>query len=119
MDDPKAERRRQLAKKAWQEAFDRLCAAAGPAWPIGTSLLTPAIGASEHAANAATASYVERGKGNARDALKEWEGLMLKAIEAAKGKRGCDLCGEEKVVEVVDPDGQRSCGRCRSAKSVG
>ena len=108
MADSKADRRRALSKVAWQEAFSRLNAA--------TSLHTPAIAAAELEANAATAAYVERGVKGAAEALKAWEDLVLQAIEEAKGKRGCDECGIEKTAEVVDVDGRRSCGRCRSGQ---
>ena len=116
MSNEKADRRRALSKVAWQEAFARLNAATGPNWPVGTSLHTPAIAAAELEANASTAAYVERGVKGAAEALKAWEDLVLKAIEEAKGKRGCDECGIEKTAEVVDVDGRRSCGRCRSGQ---
>ena len=119
MADSRADRRRALSKVAWQEAFARLNAATGPNWPVGTSLRTPAIAAAELEANAATAAYVERGVKGAAEALKAWEDLVLKAIEEAKGKRGCDECGIEKVAEVVMDNGSRACGKCRSAKPVG
>ena len=119
MRDSRADRRRALSKVAWQEAFSRLNAATGPNWPVGTSLRTPAIAAAELEANAATAAYVERGVKGAAEALKAWEDLVLKAIEEAKGKRGCALCKVEKVAEVVMYDGSRACGRCMSGKPVG
>jgi hypothetical protein len=108
-----ADRRRELSRRAWAEAFSRLFAKAGQDWPVGSDLSNPALVAAEHAANAATVAYVERGAKGARDALAEWERLMVVAIEAAKGRRGCGDCGVEKVAEVVMDDGSRSCGRCR------
>jgi hypothetical protein len=114
--DEKQNQRRELSKKAWAEAFGRLFAAAGSDWPTGTNLSTPEIDRAEKAANEATEAYARTGKAGAREALKKWEDLMMLAIAAAKGKRGCGECGQEKVVEVVDKDGRRSCGRCRAGK---
>ena len=71
------------------------------------------------AANAATAAYVEHGRDGAREALQVWEDLMVVAINRAKDKRGCNDCCHEKVAEVVNDDGSRSCGRCRCGKPVG
>jgi len=116
MADSKADQRKELSRKAWAEAFKRLFAMAGPDWPIGSDLSNPALVDAERLANAATASYVERGTKGAREALAEWERLMGIAIEASKGKRGCGQCGIEKVAEVVMDDGSRACGRCRSGR---
>jgi hypothetical protein len=107
-------RRKGLSKQAWKETFSRLFALAGPDWPVGSNLLTPAINAAEKAANESTTAYVDHGTKGAREALKAWEDLMVEAIQRAKAKRGCHDCGVEKVVEVVDKDGHRSCGRCRA-----
>jgi hypothetical protein len=106
-------RRRQLSKKAWKETFARLFAAAGSDWPTGSNLSTPEIDRAEKAANESTEAYVLTGSTGAREALKTWEALMMGAIKAAKEKRGCHVCGVEKVAEVVDDAGNRSCGRCR------
>ncbi|HEY5955776.1 MAG TPA: hypothetical protein VIV60_04450, partial [Polyangiaceae bacterium] len=94
--------------------FARLFAAAGTDWPTGTNLSTPEIDAAEKAANEATEAYVRTGCKGAREALQKWEYLMMLAIRATKLARGCCVCGIEKVVEVVDRDGHRSCGRCRA-----
>lgn len=82
------ERRRVLSKKAWAECFSRLFKAAdgGHGWPTGASLSSPEVVEAEHAANEATAAYVERGQKGAREALEHWEKLMMAAI--AKAKRG-------------------------------
>jgi hypothetical protein len=108
----KQNQRRELSKRAWAEAFKRLFAAAGSDWPTGTNLSTPEIDRAEKEANEATEAYAQTGRAGAREALAKWEALMMLAIQATKGKRGCDECGQEKVVEIVDKDGRRSCGRC-------
>ena len=110
------DRRRDASRKAWAEAFARLCEAAGPDWPLGSDLSDRDLIAAEHAANAATTAYVERGVDGARAALKRWEDLMMVAIRKAKDLRGCGECGHEKVVEVVAKDGSRMCGRCMAGK---
>ena len=119
--EEKRARRQALSKKAWSETFARLFKAAenGAGWPIGSDLSSPVLIQAEHAANEATSAYVERGVDGDREALAHWESLMMKAIEAAKGKRGCGECGQEKVAEVVMDDGSRCCGRCRSGFKVG
>jgi hypothetical protein len=106
-------RRRELSRKAWAETFARLFAAAGSDWPTGTNLSTPAIDSAEKAANAATEAYVRTGASGAKEALAKWEDLMMLAISSTKLMRGCGECGHEKVVEIVDCDGRRTCGRCR------
>lgn len=111
-------RRRANAMKAWQEAFDRLAERAGDGWPVGTKLSTPDVDNMESAAEAATVLYILDGNAQtrelARESLVAWERAMGNAIDEALLSRGCDVCGVEKVVEVVDPDGARSCGRCRA-----
>jgi hypothetical protein len=106
-------RRRELSKRAWAETFARLFAAAGPDWPSGSNLSTPEIDRAEKASNEATEAYAQTGAKGAREALAKWEALMMAAIARAKAKRGCHVCGIEKVVEVVDSEGNRACGRCR------
>jgi hypothetical protein len=113
------ERRRVLAKKAWAEAFARMFELAGPDWPMGSDLRTPELDTAEKAANEATEAYVVRGVDGARSALAHWEALMVLAIKRAKAKRGCHVCGVEKIAEVVDKDGARSCGRCRRGEHMG
>ena len=113
------ERRKELSKKAWAECFARLFALAGQDWPTGANLSSPEIVEAEHKANEATAAYVERGRDGAREALKAWEDLMVAAIRREKDKRGCGVCGHEKVAEVVMDDGTRACGRCRRGEPVG
>ena len=111
-------RRRAHAMKAWNESFARLAERAGDGWPVGTSLSTPDVDNLESAAEAATVLYILDGNAQtrelARESLVAWEAAMGKAIDAALMRRGCDSCGFEKAVEVVDPDGVRSCGRCRA-----
>ena len=110
-------RRRAQAGKAWLMAMDRLCARAGSAYPVGLDTLSnPELLKAEKEADLATTAYINGdSKASPRDNLAKWEQLMGKAIDEALSKRGCSLCGVEKVVEIVDPDGNRSCGRCRSA----
>ena len=110
----KQNQRRVLSKRAWAQSFARLFAAAGSDWPVGTNLSTPEIDRAEKEANEATEAYAQTGRAGAREALKKWEDLMMLAISATKMLRGCHECGHEKVVEVVDQDGRRSCGRCRA-----
>jgi hypothetical protein len=123
------EQRRVMSKKAWADAFKRLFILAGPDWPVGTNLLMPEIDAAEKAANLATEEYIQHGTPVSGNAIADWEELMVKAIKAAKvaakekragiAKRGCDNCGVEKVVEVVDELGNRSCAECRRGKPLG
>jgi hypothetical protein len=112
--DEAQNRRRDLSKKAWTEAFARLTAEIGAEWQLGLELSTPEIDRAEKAANEATESYASTGAKGAREALAKWEALMRAAIARAKAKRGCHVCGIEKVVEVVDDAGNRSCGKCRA-----
>jgi hypothetical protein len=104
--------------KAWRESFERLADRAGDGWPVGTKLSTPEVDNMESAAESATVLYILDGNAQARELAREslvaWEDAMSKAIDAALLKRGCGQCGVEKVVEVVDQDGARSCGRCRA-----
>ena len=109
------DRRRELAKKAWSEAYARLAALAGASTVVGDAAATREILDAEKAANDATAKYVQGDpRANPRDALKRWESMVATAITAALDKRGCHDCGHEKVAEVVERDGHRSCGRCRA-----
>jgi hypothetical protein len=111
--DEKQNQRRELSKRAWAEAFKRLFAAAGSDWPTGTNLSTPEIDRAEKAGQRGHRGLRADGPGwGTRGAGKVGSALMMLAIQATKGKRGCDECGQEKVVEVVDKDGRRSCGRC-------
>jgi len=116
---PDAEtRRRAHAMKAWNESFDRLAERTGDGWPVGTKLSTPEVDNMESAAEAATVLYILDGNAQtrelARESLVAWEAAMRNAIDDALLRRGCNECGFEKVVEVVGPDGVRSCGRCRA-----
>lgn len=108
------DRRRALAMKAWTEAFERLSTRAGDNWPMGTCLASPEVDAAEEEAEKATVNYIDGLQSGAREKLAAWEAMLNRAIDAALMKRGCDLCHVERVVEVVDPDGHRACGRCRA-----
>jgi hypothetical protein len=109
------DRRRELAKKAWAEAYSRLGATGGFRHSPATA--TRAILDAERDANDATAGYIlGNSKANPRDKLSKWERMMAEAIKMECDQRGCDDCGIEKVAEVVDKDGHRSCGRCRSGQ---
>lgn len=96
--------------------FTRLCLRAGPAWPLGTDATeTPAIMEAEKQASVAVVDYIKGSySAKPRDKLAEYERLMCAAIDAALSRRGCEVCGIEKVVEIVDKDGGRMCGRCRA-----
>jgi len=110
------DRRRALAKTAWDEAYARLGAIAALS-PHSPRPATRAILDAEKAANDATAAYIlGNPKANPREKLNAWESLMAEAIKLEQDKRGCHDCGVEKVVEVVDNDGHRSCGRCRAGR---
>ena len=109
----KQNQRRELSKKAWREAYARVNSSF-VGIPDLACCCSHEIGLAEKEANEATEAYVRTGKAGARAALKKWEDLMMLAIRAAKLARGCDECHVEKVVEVVDQDGRRSCGRCRA-----
>ena len=108
-------RRQQHASTAWSEAMTRLCARAGSQWPIGTTASAPSVLAFQAEADAATNAYVSGVPGrDPRATLDAWERAVEHEIDVVLSTRGCSLCGHEKVVEIVDADGARSCGRCRS-----
>jgi hypothetical protein len=109
------DRRRELAKQAWKEAYARLGATGG--FRHSPALATRAILDAEKEANDATAAYIMgSSKANPREKLAKWERMMAEEIKQEHDQRGCDDCGIEKVAEVVDKGWHRSCGRCRSGR---
>jgi len=100
-------RRIEEAKRAWAECYDRL----------GTKYTdlpqSQEIDDALTEADRASQAYVGGSKtANPREALSRWEALMTQAISTANGHRVCGLCGVERVVVVVNPDGVVVCGRC-------
>ena len=76
---------------------------------------TRAMGDAEKAAINETDRYIKGDKSaKPSEALKRFEESAVAAFKAKAMERGCDDCGVEKVVEVVDSDGVRACGRCRA-----
>lgn len=109
-----ADRRRAVAKKAWTEAYMRLDART-EGKDVPNLSYSSATMMAEVRANVEVAAYVEGSTtATPRKALEEWEKLAAHDIDTAMAKRGCNICGHEKVVEVVDVDGGRCCGRCRA-----
>ena len=110
MPTPAETKRRDIARKAWSELYQRLDNVR-----CSDYAYTRAMGDAEKAAIEETHRYIIGDKSaKPSDALKRFEEAAVAAFKAKTLERGCNECGIEKVVEVIDSDGVRACGRCRA-----
>jgi hypothetical protein len=109
------DRRRAEAMKALAATYERLGLLAGSQFSVGDIVRSEATEDAERKSDREIVAWINGAPHAApRSALAAWEASIATDITRALNRRGCDQCKCEKVVEIVDPDGVRSCGCCRA-----